>query len=121
VGILARLLPRRDARPLASGTRADSLGSGIPVGGRWVNPASGLGGPHDRSQIDQYVEGSPVDRTLADALIQYNGPGRRVVAREPQDCTREGFPELTPLEFCEFYMRAGKGRAVRPGGGDAGA
>lgn len=91
MSLWSRLLPRRDARPLASGTRADSLGQGIPVGGRWVNPASGLGGPHDRSQIDEYVEGSPVDRTLADALIQYNGPGRRVVSREPQDCTREGY------------------------------
>ncbi len=93
MGILARLLARRDARPLASGTRADSWGqaSGIPTGGRWVNPVSGLGGPHDRSQIDEYIEGSPVGRELADALIQYNGPGRRVVSREPQDCTREGY------------------------------
>lgn len=90
MGILARLL-RRDARPLASGTRADSWGSGIPTGGRWVNPVSGLGGPHDRSQVDEYVEGSPVTRELADALIQYNGPGRRVVSREAQDCTREGY------------------------------
>lgn len=81
--------PRRDARPLASGTRADTMGA--PTGGRWVNPVSGLGGPHDRSQIDEYVEGSPVTRELADALIAFNGPGRRVVAREPEDCTREGY------------------------------
>lgn len=45
----------------------------------------------------------------------------RLVDITAEDCAREGFPELTPLEFCDFYMRAGKGRAVRPGGGDAGA
>jgi len=82
---------RRDARPLASGTRADSWGQGAYTAGRWVNPVSGLGGPHDRSQADEYVEGYPVDRALADALIQYNGLARRVVSREPEDCTREGY------------------------------
>lgn len=87
---------RRDARPLASGTRADSLDR-EPTGGRWVNYASGLGGPHDRAQADEYVEGVPVDRVLADALIQYNGVGRRVIAREPEDCTRQGY-ELKDMD-----------------------
>lgn len=37
----------------------------------------------------------------------------RLVSITAEDCAREGFPELTPLEFCEFYRRAGKGSAGR--------
>lgn len=100
MGLLAKILRRHDGRSLAQVPRADSwtgISTGGAYGGRWVNPASGMGGPLDRSQRDEYVAGLPVDQWLADALLETNAIARRIAAREAEDCTREGY-DITGMD-----------------------
>lgn len=108
-----RLL-RRDSRPLASGTRADAWGQGTSVGGRWQDPASGMGGAADRTQRTEFVPGYPVDRAMADALLQFQPQARRIAAQEAEDATREGYDLV--------QMDAGTADAIEQAceGGDTG-
>ena len=55
-------------------------------------------------------------------------PGDKLVAIEKgqglcditaEDCAREGFPEYSPSEFVEFYLRESKGGRRQRGGADA--
>lgn len=96
MGFLARFLRRQDGRSLAAVQRHDHV-SCQSFGGRWVNPASGLGGPLDRSQRDEYTAGVPVDQWLADALLETNAIARRIAGREAEDCTREGY-DITGMD-----------------------
>ena len=57
----------------------------------WVNPHSGLGGIHDRASFTEFEGGSPMSSQAADALMEFNAIARRVVWREPEDATREGY------------------------------
>ncbi len=80
-------------RPLAGGTRARHDG----IGGRWWNESTGQGGPLDRHTETTFVPPMPLDRGTIDALYQFNAVARRIVDREPEDATREGF-EIAELE-----------------------
>lgn len=72
--------------PLAAGTvvRADG------IGGRWMNTEMGLGGVAHRTARATFEQPYTLPTYVVDALIQYNGVARRMCAREPYDCTREG-------------------------------
>lgn len=94
MGFLRRIL-RRDSRPLASGTRADSFAITSP-GGRWVDPA-GMGGSLDHAQQATYHPGDPVDQYLADSLLECSAVARRIAAKEPEECTREGY-DITSVD-----------------------
>ncbi len=83
-------------------------------GGRWVNAASGLGGPTDRSQSDEYTAGLPVDQWLADALLETNALARRIADQEPQDATRKGYDLVEPGR-----ARDGRARPLDPAVADA--
>lgn len=98
MGFLRTLFRRRDAVSLASAPRADSMTllGGVGPGGRWTDPG-GMGGALDRTQATGYEPGDPVDQWLADALLECNAVARRIAAKEPEECTREGY-DVTGLD-----------------------
>lgn len=61
------------------------------MGGGWVNLEMGLGGVANRVARTGFAPSIPVPQYVVDALLQYNGVGRRLAMREAYDCTREGF------------------------------
>lgn len=84
MGILDRFR-RADSRPLASGTRADGFG------GTWSNPYLGLGSGIDRDDETVFDPGVPMPHPIADAFLEFNAIARRIVNREPDDASREGY------------------------------
>ena len=91
--------PPRIVRTHARGTMRRVLDAITPARARhnradraaWHNPHSGLGGIHDRSSYTTFEGGSPMSQGSVDALLEFNAIARRVVWREPQDATREGY------------------------------
>lgn len=81
------------ARPLAGGTKLRRDG----IGGRWWNESTGQGGPLDRHTETTFVPPLALERTTIDALYQFSALARRIIDREPNDATREGFevPEFS--------------------------
>lgn len=81
------------AAPLAGGTtvRTDSSTRADGIGGRWVNPAIGLGGIADPIARTIFTTPTAIPQTMVDALLQFDGLAHRLASREPYDCTREGF------------------------------
>lgn len=65
------------------------------IGGRWVNPTTGQGGLLDRHTRTMWVPPLELPRQTIDGILQFEGLGRRIVWREPYDCTREGFELVT--------------------------
>lgn len=74
----------KDAAEIA-GIRADGIGGG------WQNPEMGLGGVANRVSRSTFLPSMQLPEIVVDALLQFNGVGRRLCEREPQDATREGF------------------------------
>lgn len=108
MGIFDRILGRADAaRPLASGTRSARADG---HGGRWTNANTGLGSEYDRRTRTTYVAPIPLDVATVDALLEFQAIGRRIVYREPQDCTRKGY-ELTgmPADIADALAGAADG------------
>lgn len=68
-----------------NGVRADA------VGGGWQNLEMGLGGITNRVSRSTFMPSMQLPEQIVDALLQFNGVGRRLCEREPQDATREGF------------------------------
>ena len=67
------------------GVRSDA------VGGGWQNLEMGLGGITNRVSRSTFMPSMQLPEQIVDALLQFNGVGRRLCEREPQDATREGF------------------------------
>lgn len=108
--ILDKLLGRADAaRPLASGTRLPARRID-GYGGRWTNTSSGQGGSLDRHAQTEFLPPVALDQVTVDALLRFQAVGRRIVTREPDDCTREGY-ELTgmPAEVARSVLGAADG------------
>jgi phage-related protein (TIGR01555 family) len=61
------------------------------VGGRWVNSATGRGGPMDRHAGTTFDRPMPLDGYQVDALNEFCALGRRIIWREPADALRPGF------------------------------
>lgn len=82
-------LARTDTAPLAGGTtfvRRDSTPR------RWSNPNGGIGEADvDRVTGTTFLPDSPMLSWTADALLEFQAIGRRIVNREPDDAIREGF------------------------------
>lgn len=82
-------MARPNLSPLNAGIRLDSRRSSSPAG-RWTNVKTGQGGPASRAPFTEYDRPSPLDRVTIDSLLQFNGIGRRLATREPDDATRAG-------------------------------
>ena len=88
--MIDRILGRADsARPIASGTKARGRVDGI--GGRWTNTSSGQGSALDRHAHTEFLPPRALDSLTVDSLLQFQAMARRVVHREPEDATREGY------------------------------
>lgn len=70
-------------------------------GMKWHNPSTGQGTALDRHASTEIVPTSGLSCVEVDALIRYEGIGRRIVMREPYDATREGFCLAQGLEQVE--------------------
>lgn len=91
--LIDKILGRNDSgRPLASGTTARA-----DIGGRWTNETTGQGGVADRNAWTWFAPPLQLDASTIDDMLRFQAIGRRIVNREPDDCTREGYA-VTGLE-----------------------
>jgi uncharacterized protein len=105
---LDRIRTRRDdARPIASGSTAIMQQDGI--GGRWVNSLTGQGGVLDRHATTEFVPPLPLPMETGDAIMEYEAIGRRVIDREPEDATREGYTLKTDPGIGRDLIMAAEG------------
>ena len=98
MGILARVRHafRRDSAPPATSTalvpfERSTARKIFDVGGRWFNPASGLGTAADRHVSTTFLRPFRLDHATLDAIYEFSGIGARICDREPDDAIREGF------------------------------